>query len=94
MFDSIIAGMNLIPIAYEELLQAREDLIEYLQQNLTNNERCFLLSVKTGEPQWDLMDVEGIEQMPGVQWKLQNISKLDSKKRSQLTEMLKKKLSL
>jgi hypothetical protein len=31
-----------------------------------------IISVMEGEPQWNLLGVPGIENLPGVQWKLQN----------------------
>ena len=60
----------------------------------TDSEKKFLLSVKRGEPDWKLFDIEGVEQLPAVQWKLQNIRKMKEQDRNQalarLESVLKK----
>ncbi len=43
---------------------------------MTDDDRQLLLSVKRGEPDWNLFPVEGLERLPAVQWKLENIQKL------------------
>jgi hypothetical protein len=43
---------------------------------MTQEERRFIVSVKEGKPQWDLLAVPGIENLPGVRWKLQNIRRM------------------
>jgi len=35
-----------------------------------------IVSVKEENPQWDLLGVPGIENLPGVRWKLQNIRRM------------------
>jgi hypothetical protein len=32
--------------------------------------------VKEGKPQWDLLGMPGIENLPAVQWRLQNIRRM------------------
>jgi hypothetical protein len=38
--------------------------------------RWFIISVMEGEPQWNLLGVPGIEDLPGIQLKLQNIHEM------------------
>ena len=68
-------------VTYEELLEARAKLINFVQTALTKEERRFLLSLKAGEPEWEQLGVEGVEALPWIQWKLRNIRVMHSGKR-------------
>lgn len=54
----------------------------------------FLLSMKEGVPDWDLLGIPDVNELPAVQWKLQNIQKLAERKRKDLLARLKKALEL
>jgi hypothetical protein len=43
-------------------------------------EKKFIVSVKEGIPQWDLIDIEGVENLPAVRWKLLNIERMNPAK--------------
>jgi hypothetical protein len=43
---------------------------------MTQEEKRFIVSVKEGKPQWDLLGVPGIGNLPAVKWKLQNIRRM------------------
>jgi hypothetical protein len=79
-------------IAYEDLLAAREALIETVKHALTDDEKAFLISLKEGYPKWTLMGIEGIQQLPAVQWKVKNIRNMSEKKRAESLEKLKRVL--
>lgn len=87
-------GMTNIPVTLDELLKTRKQLVTIIQKELTENERRFLLSIKLGEPDWELIDVPHAQQLPAIQWKLRNIQMLDSKKKNMLAEKLKRVLDL
>jgi hypothetical protein len=46
------------------------------QQGLTADEHRFLLSLVAAEPEWKLMGVPHMQQLPGLRWKLQNLEHL------------------
>jgi hypothetical protein len=50
--------------------------VRELQQGLTADERRFLLSLVAAEPEWNLLGVPHVQQLPGVRWKLQNLERL------------------
>ena len=56
---------------------------------MTNEEREFLISVKTGKPEWNLLGLTGIEDLPAVKWKLMNIKRMDEKKHKKALEKLR-----
>ena len=75
-YQGTFKGMTTEPVELEELLATRERLISDLQQNLDASERRFLLSVVSNAPDWGLMEIAHLEQLPAIRWKLQNIDQL------------------
>jgi hypothetical protein len=88
-FEGELLGMTRISVTYEELVDARERAIQILNAQLTNSERRFLLSIKRGEPQWDLMPLADLDRLPALQWKLDNIRRMDPKRRAQAETRLR-----
>lgn len=93
-YDGEFRGLSRVEVSFKELLRVREELITLLNQALTDEERKFLLSIKLGEPQWELMGIAGIENLPAIRWKLLNIKKLGKKKHLEAVEKLKAVLGL
>jgi len=93
-FESAFKEMTDEPVAYEALIDARERLIERLQTDLSRDERFFLVSVKEGKPDWALLGLEGVENLPAVRWKLINIKKMPPKKHAEQLRKLKERLGL
>ena len=88
VYESEFHGMTDQPVTYEELIGIREKLISFISDGLTDQERKFLISIKSGEPQWDLMGIDGIERLPALQWKLANVKKIPKgKHESSLTKL-------
>lgn len=94
LFEQELQGMTKERLAYEDLEQARALLIKTVMNQLTNEDRKFLLSVNIGEPKWELLGIVNMENMPGVKWKILNIKKMSPIKRIEDVECLKKKLGL
>jgi len=92
IYENEFAGMAVDEIAYEDLIAARETLIETVKNALTDNEKTFLISLKEGQPKWTLMGIEGIEKFPAVQWKLRNIRHMSEEKRAESLEKLRRVL--
>ncbi len=92
-FERGFVGMTNEPVSCEELEQAREDLIQVVQTSFNEDDKNFLLSVKRGEPQWNLLPIKDIDRLPAVRWKLMNLAKLPEIKRNQLLDRLNNVLS-
>jgi hypothetical protein len=86
IYGNEFAGMTVVSIPYQDLIAARVTLIETLRKELTGGEREFLVSLKAGQPKWNSIGIEGVENLPAVQWKLSNIRKMSAKKQSELLE--------
>jgi hypothetical protein len=74
-------GMPLIPVSLEELLSARQALIAGIQARIGERERTLLLSFKRLEPDWSLLAIPHVSELPAVCWKLHNLARMDSQKR-------------
>jgi predicted nucleotidyltransferase component of viral defense system len=94
VFVNEFEDLTIEAVSYEELEAARAALLKEIHAGLTDTERRFLLSIKTGEPQWDLLPVAGIQNLPALQWKLTNIRWMDKGKHRRQVEKLKEALHL
>ena len=94
VFEDQFQGMTLAPVPLSVLEETRERLIEQINADLTQAEREFLLSMKRLEPMWELLGIPGVERLPGPQWKLYNLRKMDTTRRRAAEELLRKKLGL
>jgi hypothetical protein len=77
-------GMTEMAVTLDDLLQTREEFIADLVGNMPHEHRRFLLSCKQCKPEWELLGIPHVEQLPAVQWRLLNLAKADSKKREKL----------
>jgi hypothetical protein len=75
-FEHNFTGMTAEPVELDALLAARERMMRELQDGLSANERRFLLSLVAADPEWPLLDVPHLDQLPGPRWKLQNLERL------------------
>jgi predicted nucleotidyltransferase component of viral defense system len=75
-FEHNFTGMTAEPVELDALLAARERMMRELQQGLSADERQFLLSLVAAEPEWSLLGMPHLEQLPGPRWKLQNLERL------------------
>lgn len=89
VFGTEFRDMASVAVTCEELEETRKTLIAKIAQDLTLTERQFLLSFKEGKPQWDLLGLEGVQNLPAVQWKLLNIGRIAPEKHRQAVRKLR-----
>jgi predicted nucleotidyltransferase component of viral defense system len=87
-FTADFEGMTLVKVSPEELEEARAKLVKAVREGMTDKERRFILSVKRGDPDWELIELEGVDRLPAVQWKLLNIAKMGKAKHRQALRKL------
>lgn len=73
IFTQQFVGMTAESIELEQLLSVRERLFKWVGLALTTEERDFLLSIKRGQPDWQLLPYKNLKSWPAIQWKLRNI---------------------
>jgi hypothetical protein len=75
-YERTFRGMTAEPVELAELLSTRERLIAELQESLDQQERQFLLSLAQADPDWSVLGIAHLEQLPAIRWKLQNLRDL------------------
>lgn len=85
-YEHNFVGMTAEPVDLDILLAVRERMIRELQQGLDADERRFLLSLVSAEPEWALLGVPHAEQLPGLRWKLQNLEHLRKSNKKKFAE--------
>ena len=92
--ENEFSGMAIDKVSLDALLKTREKLVKTIMQDLTENERKFIRSVKLMKPDWQLLGLNSIEDLPAVKWKLQNLGKMQKAKHRQAVEKLRAYLEI
>lgn len=87
VFENHFEGMTMEEFSYSDFEKIRENLVQTIHANLTNEDREFIISVKQLNPRWDIYD---FKDFPSVNWKLQNIQKFSEVNRAKYLEQLTK----
>ena len=82
-YERNFIGMTSQPTELAELLETRDRMINELHAGLDANERRFLLSLVTAQPEWELLGVPHVSELPAVRWKLQNLARLQRERAEQ-----------
>lgn len=75
-FERGFVGMTAEPVALDDLLNAREALISDAVGNMPEAHRRFLIGFKKGEPDWQLLGLPHVADLPAVKWRQANYAKL------------------
>lgn len=75
-YERTFKGMTAEPVALSELIATRERLIHELQHGLDSDERKFLVSFVRNQPDWSLLGIPHLAELPGIRWKLHNLGQL------------------
>src|SRR5699024_9366322 len=58
-------GMTNEPVPLEKLMDVQDELPKLLLGELTEKERVFLISFQQADPQWDLIPISHLKELPG-----------------------------
>jgi len=89
VFETEFQGMTTEEASRDDLEKTREELVAMIARELTVEEKQFIVSVKEGTPRWDLIGIEGVEDLPAVKCKLLSISRMNPSKHKQAIRKLK-----
>lgn len=81
--------MTLQQVTLQELEETRKKLVQLINDRLTDKHKEFLIQFKEGEPDWSLLSITEVENLPAVQWKLLNIRRMTTKKHRASVERLR-----
>ena len=93
VFQFEFLNMSNVKIEFKDLIETRETMIAMIQKILTENDKKFLLSFKSLNPEWSYLGIPGVENLPAVKWKLLNLEKVNNKKKDELFKRLEKFLA-
>ena len=91
IYESEFRQMTTVEVSLKELLEVRERLITDLNQNMTEDERKFLLSSKNKKPDWSLLgvaDPDTVAALPSVRWRMINLEKMSTAKHKEFYDRL------
>ncbi|MFH2220093.1 MAG: nucleotidyl transferase AbiEii/AbiGii toxin family protein [Pseudomonadota bacterium] len=89
IFEKEFKAMIAEDIASDLMETTRDELVAIIRKELTSDERRFIVSIKQGQPLWNLLGLEGIQDLPAVKWKLLNISRMDPTKHQKAVHKLR-----
>ncbi len=95
-YERNFKGMTSEPVELPELLATRVRMMHELQSGLDSDERRFLLSLIANQPEWPLLGIEHVDQLPGIRWKLHNLGQLqkaNARKFAEQADMLARLLA-
>jgi predicted nucleotidyltransferase component of viral defense system len=75
-YEGSFLGMTTAPVTLEALLDTRRRLLRELPAALDVDEREFLRSLVRAQPEWSLLDIPHIAELPAIRWRLQNLEQL------------------
>lgn len=78
----------------QELKDARERLISLVHKELTDDEKAFLLSFKNRNPDWHLLGLENVSELPAIRWRQINLAKMDDDRHADAYQKLKEALEV
>jgi predicted nucleotidyltransferase component of viral defense system len=80
-FRNNFVGMTTAPVRIEDLIAAREQMIEIVVGQMPQEHREFLIGVERGDVRWQLADLQEVAALPAVRWKLSNLDKVSPDRR-------------
>lgn len=93
-YNHEFVGMTNESVSYDVLISARQQLISDIRGKLTQNHKNFLLSIKSGDPDYHLMPFHHLEQFPALTWKINNTKKMSPDKRKIMLDKLNQVLHM
>ncbi len=87
-------GMTTENVALEKLIEIQKDLPKIMLKNLRDEDKKFLISFKRLEPNWDLLPLQHLKDLPGVRWKLLNINRMSDQKHKKALQKLEDVLAI
>lgn len=85
-------GMTEEVVHIEELIETQQQMIQELIGGMPDKHREFLIGFERGEPDWSLLNIGHVAELPAIRWRQRNLDKLKRDQRSALVELLRSSL--
>lgn len=89
-YEGSFVGMTTKPVTLDALLAARERMFRELSSALDADEREFLRTLVRAQPDWSLLGVPHLQELPAIRWRLQNLEQLSRNQPDRFSRPLKK----
>lgn len=83
------SGMTEEYFSYEEHVTTMYRLIDAIHKVITEQDKQFLISFFSAEPQWNLLEIENLKNLPAIKWKLKNLEQLKTNNPNKFENQLK-----
>jgi predicted nucleotidyltransferase component of viral defense system len=78
-YEGSFVGMTTDAVTLESLLETRDRLFHELPIALDASEREFLRTLVRAEPDWSLLGITHLQELPAIRWRLQNLQEFSRK---------------
>jgi len=85
-------GMTLEPVSLQDLEATREAMISTVVGDMPQDHRQFLMTFKRGEPDWALLGLPKVAELPAVKFRIQKLDALPVDARAEQLELLERVL--
>lgn len=85
-------GMTEETVPINELVQTQHEMIEALIGAMPDHHREFLIGFERGKPDWSLLKIGHVAELPAIRWRQRNLDKLKPDQRFTLVELLRSSL--
>lgn len=87
-YERNFLGMAEEDVAMETLLATRTALVDNIASNMSEDHRNFLVSFYRRKPEWSLLGLDGLDQLPAVRWRELNLDKAGEETRNNVVRKL------
>jgi predicted nucleotidyltransferase component of viral defense system len=74
-YERNFLGMTGEDVAMETLLATRTALVDNIASNMSEDHKRFLVSFYRRKPDWSLLELDGLDQLPAVRWRELNLDR-------------------
>jgi predicted nucleotidyltransferase component of viral defense system len=93
-YERAFAGMTAEPVALDDLIAAREATFNAIVRDMPYAHRQFLFGFERGEPDWYVLGLGHVADLPAIKWRQLNLNKLMPDARGRLVDDLRRVLGL
>jgi predicted nucleotidyltransferase component of viral defense system len=91
-YERNFLGMTGEDVAMETLLATRTALVDNIASNMSEDHKRFLVSFYRRKPDWSLLELDGLDQLPAVRWRELNLDRAGEGTRTDIVRKLEKVL--
>lgn len=89
IFSKEFTGMTKEKFSYKDHLSVIHQLIDEVTSVFSKTDKDFLISFFNAKPYWNLIEIEKLNELPAIKWKLKNLESLKNKNIEKFDSQLK-----